>query len=392
VTVTNKAKRKLLWIGDAVSQTGFARATHNTIDYLRPEWEVFVLGLNYFGDPHEYPYKIYPARNGGDLFGFGRVADLTRSLQPDLILVQNDPWNIPPYVEAVRSVRNVPIVAAVAVDGKNCRGRALSELSHVIFWTEFGAQEAIAGGFAGDYSVIPLGVDLNVYKPIDKLTARQAWNLPARLENAFIVGNVNQNQPRKRLDLTIAWFCEWFQRNKIDDAYLMLHVAPTGAAGYDCKQLMTYHGGAGRLIWGEVALGIGVEEADMVNTYNAFDVQVTTTQGEGFGLTTLEGMACGIPQIVPKWEALGEWATAAMQVDCSEIAATIGMPSNAIGAVANRAQWQHALSRLYRLPELREQLRDAGLKLAAEDRFRWHNIGQRFAQVLDKVESDAKAA
>jgi hypothetical protein len=37
-------------------------------------------------------------------------------------------------------------------------------------------------------------------------------------------------------------------------------------------------------------------------------------------------------------------------------------------------------------------LRDAGLKLAAEDRFRWHNIGQRFAQVLDKVESDAKAA
>jgi D-inositol-3-phosphate glycosyltransferase len=387
--VTSKpvlANKHVLWIGDAVAQTGFARATHNTVGELKKRgWDVSVLGVNYFGDPHDYPYKIYPARNGGDLFGYGRVADLVVNLEPDVVVIQNDPWNVPDYVEEIRRVRNVPIVASMPVDGDNCRARALNELTHAIFWTTHAKIEAEKGGYSGPATVIPLGVDLDVYKPMDRGEARRAWNLPEKVQNAFIVGNVNRNQPRKRLDLTIAWFCDWIRQHKIDDAYLLLHIAPTGERGYDCKQLMTYFGGTGKLIYAQVAHAIGIDERDMRSTYACMDVQVTTTQGEGFGLTTLEGMACGIPQIVPQWAALGEWATAAIQVPCVEISATWGEASNAIGGIAGRVQFQHALTRLYRRRDERERISTEGLALVQEPRYRWQNIGKEFDRVLREV-------
>ena len=53
--------RRLFWVGDAVASTGFARATHKICDVLRETYEVHVLGINYHGDPHPYPYTIYPA-------------------------------------------------------------------------------------------------------------------------------------------------------------------------------------------------------------------------------------------------------------------------------------------------------------------------------------------
>ena len=51
---------KILWYGDAVSNTGFARVTHSVLDHLKEDHEVVVYGINYQGDPHDYPFKIYP--------------------------------------------------------------------------------------------------------------------------------------------------------------------------------------------------------------------------------------------------------------------------------------------------------------------------------------------
>ena len=59
---------KILWYGDAVSNTGFARVTHSVLDHLKKEHEVVLYGINYQGDPHDYPFKIYPgaAHNPND--------------------------------------------------------------------------------------------------------------------------------------------------------------------------------------------------------------------------------------------------------------------------------------------------------------------------------------
>ena len=69
---------KILWYGDAVSNTGFARVTHSVLDHLKKEHEVVLYGINYQGDPHDYPFKIYPgaAHNPNDRFGVGRIQQI----------------------------------------------------------------------------------------------------------------------------------------------------------------------------------------------------------------------------------------------------------------------------------------------------------------------------
>jgi D-inositol-3-phosphate glycosyltransferase len=379
--------RKLLWVGDAACDSGFARCTHQILDVLRQSWDVSVLGLNYRGDPHSYPYHIYPAWPGGDLFGVGRIKEVVDKVKPNCVVIQNDPWNIPAYMKEIRG-GPFPIVGALAVDGKNCMGRGLNDLTLAIFWTRFAAQEAREGGYHGAYDIVPLGVDLNVYTPGDRVQARKDLLLEefSRLpEDAFIVGNVNRNQPRKRLDLTIRYFAKWAKQFGHKNAYLFLHVAPTGDMGYDCGQLVAYYGMKGRLILAEPDVFKGPTEDLLAKVYRSFDVQVSTTQGEGWGLTTMEGMACGVPQIVPDWSALGEWCEeSVVKIPCTS---TICTPNkiNVVGGIADEDVFIMQLERLYQDAALRNELGARGRALVSRPEYRWPAIGKAFATALERA-------
>lgn len=401
---------KLLFVGDAACQSGFANCTHN---YLKAfdDWDITVLGINYRGDPHDHPYPIYAAMAGGDGFGIGRLVwalDLiSRTKQvgqqrvqvpqsewsrPDLIIVQNDPWNFPYYLEQLKAKNDtydaeyadIPVVGIVAVDAKNCRGEGLNGLSLAVFWTKFGLDEARKGGYTGPAVVIPLGVDLDVYRPDDKVAARRRLGLA--LDDAFIVGNVNRNQPRKRFDLAIRGFARWVHGGPLKNAYLYLHVAPTGDQGIDVRQLATYYGIARRVILASPPEFYGVSEQELCDAYNSFDVQINTGQGEGFGLTTLEGMACGVPQIVSDWSALGEWATAAIRVPCTATAInTVVARLNTIGGVLDEGLFVKALDEVYSNAELRARMRADGIALAASERYRWKTVGDGLRLVVNSM-------
>ena len=379
--------KKLLWVSDAACPTGFARATHEILDVVRHSYDVTVLGMNYRGDPHPYPYPIYACMPGGDGFGVGRLIWMCDLVRPDVIVFQNDGWNIPAYMARLKLVEDyakIPVIATLAVDGKNFQGKWLDGVSHAVFWTRFALGEARAGGYLGPASVIPLGVDLNNYYPMEKHEARALKGVPTELQDSFIVGNVNRNQPRKRWDLTIRYFAQWASSEGIPDALLLLHIAPTGDTGVQPQQLAKYYGLKNLLVI-EPPMWYGVAENDMRETYNCLDVQITTTQGEGFGLTTFEGMACGVPQIVPAWSALKELTKdAAWQIPCSSTA--IGSPYvNVLGGVADEAEFMVALNALYRSKELRQEWGQKGLQRVREARFQWPEIGRQFKQVVDSV-------
>lgn len=389
--------RRLLWIGDAACDSGFARCTEKTIPALvAAEWQVSVIGINYRGDPH--PFRRYiEAQNGNlypayvlggsrDIMGAARVIEIVSREKPDVVVLQNDPWNIPRFVkEFDRLVKRPVLVGAIAVDGLNCRGRDLNGLDHAIFWTEFGRTEAIKGGYFKSAGVVPLGVDLDVYRLRDRAEARALIPLPEKIRDGFIVLNSNRNQPRKRIDLTIRYFAEFVKTCGAEDAYLYLHVCPTGDVGVDADNLAAYYGLKGRVLLEQPGVYEGLSELDLTLTYQASDVQISTTQGEGWGLTTMEGMACGIPQIVPDWSALGEWARpAALLVRCSSTSTTPG-GVNAIGGVPDEKAMVDALKTVYTSPQLRQTLTNMGRRLVEEPRFRWDHIGARFAAEVERA-------
>jgi D-inositol-3-phosphate glycosyltransferase len=379
--------KNLLWIGDAACGSGFGRATEGVLAHLAPHYNPSVIGINFRGDPPYPAYPVYPAWTGGDALGLGRLNELMPKIQPDLVVIQSNPWNIPVYIARLREAlkgRPMPrVVGVIAVEGKNCRGHQLNQLDRAIFWNEFSRKEATAGGMSVPSSVIPLGVDEKVFCPGDRTEARTKLGLGKVPNDAFIVGNVNRNQNRKRLDLSVAYFAQWVKESGVRDAFLYLHVLPGSSSRCDCDQLAGYYGIQDRLILSEPRdIFRGVPEEYVVATYRAFDVQITTTLGEGHGLTTMEGMACRIPQVAGDYAALGEWAKdAALLVDCPDEGV---MPDvqNMIGAAPDRKAMIHAMDRMYRDQRLRDAVAEAGYNRVMESRFRWSNIAQQFADEI----------
>lgn len=400
---------KVLWVGDAVVSTGFALCTHKVCDVLHAMGhEVHVLGINYFGDPHPYPYAIYPAVNptehGHDVFGCGRLPHLVAALKPDVVVLLNDPWNIPAYVKSVQAIKTqlpdfqMPkFVAWCAVDSDNQKGWELNGLlDRLIVWTDYAAQEMVKGGYKAEIDVVPLGVDTELFTRKDRDEARKValgtvTNLP---EDPFIVGVVGRNQPRKRLDLTLRYFSSWLQREKATNAILYFHVAPTGEMGVDIASLTRYYNLTKNLIVHSPRIGPGVDPRLMPYVYSAFDVYMTTTQGEGWGLPCMEAMACGVPCIVPKWSALGDWTkNAAIQVQCTSTALTAPLNANpyTIGGIMDEESFCEEMSALYRSPIHRSIYSRRGAALVREERFQWNSIGTRFEGIIRAVTAPSEA-
>ncbi len=384
---------KILWVGDAVVDTGFSRVTHNICERLiQRGHEVNILGVNYYGDPHPHPFRIYVPSLGQkeDIWGFDRIWPLTKAIKPDVVSLLNDPYVIAQYLQNRPADLVCPVVAYVPIDGKNVRediALTLCRLDGVIFYTEFGRKEASKSGFVGQSWVIPHGVD-PLYGPKDRLESRKRMGLPPSLHDAFLFGNINRNQPRKRLDLTVEYFAEFLKRTDAGNAYLYLHCTEEDL-GIRPGQLCKYYGIDHRLIMPSMESlnpAKGVSQELLCHIYSSLDVQITTTSGEGFGLSTIEGMACGIPNIIPDWAALGEWprGQGCRVIPCTS---TWCFPGgvNTVGGLPDRDRFVQAMIELYGDAEVRAQLGREARKRSTGPEFDWDNITDQFVEVFKEV-------
>jgi D-inositol-3-phosphate glycosyltransferase len=74
---------KILYCGDCAVQTGFGRVAEGLLPILAKEHEIVVLAVNYWGDPHGLPYRLYPAMVGGsDPYGSHRIAEIVAKEKP----------------------------------------------------------------------------------------------------------------------------------------------------------------------------------------------------------------------------------------------------------------------------------------------------------------------
>jgi glycosyltransferase involved in cell wall biosynthesis len=303
-------KKKLLWCGDIVAMTGFARVTENVLARLRNDYEIVVLGNNWWGDPtplQEF-YKMYPSSNRFQQAPFGeqRIREVVEREKPDIIFTINDMWIINDQYNQIADLheqKKFKFVGYAPMDSyawTGCLADTANKWDAVISYTEFGAHEFIASGITKPVAVIPHGVTSGQFYPIDKTEARKKLNLP---EDIFIVFNGNRNQFRKRIDITIEAFAK-FAKDK-PDTQLYLHMGLKDQ-GWDLMPVFAramHREGLdpnGRIILTAQTEGPPNVDVKMLNTiYNAVDVGVNTCKGEGWGLVNFEHAACRVAQVVP---------------------------------------------------------------------------------------------
>jgi len=304
---------KLLYLGEACASTGFSRVTHSLLDRLfyseNEDWDIHVIGVSYFGDPHPYDYKIYPAIIGGDFLGVGRLRSLAEQIKPDVIVLHSDLWIIHEAAETVKDL-GIPIVLYFPVDAESFVVQPeLLKPYHLVTYTQFGVDQLRQSGVEQSIDILNLGVDTNTFYPIDRNIAREALGLDP---DSFIVLNANTNSPRKRIDLTIKGFRE-FAANR-PNTKLHLHMElMTGwniVALFEKEAIANGFDPQGRLITSGNINRIkqdGALPSQTLNLiYNAANVMINTSEGEGWGLVAVEGAVCGVPQIVPGHTACRE--------------------------------------------------------------------------------------
>jgi len=307
-------KKKVLFIGDGVTPTGFSTVTHNIIRNLpKEEFEIHHLAVNYRGDPHSYDWYIYPAMSNNEPMGFNRLPAFSK-IGFDCIFMLNDPWVIDQYLHILKTTWDTipPIVVYFPVDAMDLNHKWFINFDMVTStncYTKFGKEEtAKAASLVKEINVVPHGVDTSVfYKAYEsrKEAKKVLFKSNPEFYDSFIVLNANRNQSRKRIDITIKAF-SLFAENKPDDVFLYLHMG-TPDAGWELLSLVHRYNIDKRLILSGVENGPKSVSTKALNLiYNATDVGLNTCEGEGWSLTNMEHGVTGAPQIVPNHSALTE--------------------------------------------------------------------------------------
>jgi glycosyltransferase involved in cell wall biosynthesis len=402
-----KQIRKMLFVGDFPVQTGFGIVSANLIKTFRQHYEMHVLAVNYYGDytPALDGLSVYPASGqGGDIWGKGRLVDLTAKINPDVVFILNDPWIAMEYsIVLDKFFKSNPrfikpkMIVYTPIDAENVKQDFVEGLrfyDSIVTYTQFGVKQLMNRTNTEGLEVglpkveaVPHGVDRRVFHKLSvtRKDLRESMNLS---EDDYVVLCLQRNQPRKRIDLTMYYFAEWVKRYSLPENVKFYYHGALQDFGIDIMQWAEYLGIQDRLAISSPNLrpdlGISPQQLNMV--YNSADVFFTTTAAEGWCLPVAEAMSVGVPAILPRHTALAEWPEGnAEYMEVYPFPQLTDRGLNTIHYVTEKESAIAALHKLYTDHEYRKNLGERSLQHMQQDKFKWDVIGNQFLEIINGV-------
>jgi len=331
---TADRKIRVLFYGDFLQSTGFGNVAMNLLKRLDKtgKFQFEVLAINYDGSPinnpdnRYYGFKdmvIHPAVNllkgHTDFMGTNKLVDMIRDHKFDVLFVLQDVFNMLKYknlISEVRSVTGVKYVLYFPVDGKIRKDwveYGMKIPDKAITYTDFGIEEVakVDDEFAKTLEALPHGFDRDTFFPIEEEERKNVRKLFFKTEDddEFIITNVNRNQPRKDMVRCIRMFDKFVNENPEIKTRLYLHCRPEDTHGINLPLFATEYCSketVEKISFPQVEImaGDGFSDDVMRQLYCASDLVVSTTLGEGFGLSIGEAMSCGTPVMMPRNTAI----------------------------------------------------------------------------------------
>ncbi len=149
---------------------------------------------------------------------------------------------------------------------------------------------------------IPHTVDTNVFKKRDKKECA-SFVKTAKSDGKMVFFWNNRNARRKQSGTVIYWFKEFLDNIGSDKAMLIMHTEPRDPHGQDLQAIIDNL----QLKPGQVVISTQkLPPKELSYLYNIADCTINISDAEGFGLATLESLACQTPIIVNKTGGLQE--------------------------------------------------------------------------------------
>ena len=337
----NTQKKRILWLSDSpTTNTGFGVVTKNLIDnicsIMGDTIEIDLIAINFNSKvPVVYNKQVtlYDGKTDGDTFDsfcrsfFLNVLKHTDSpydgifiLQDLAVIVMMIPILKKIKLEFIKTnKKSFKSIAYVPVDGHPHKWTTVGFdfFDQLITYTDWGKSQIVesAPELLKLIKVVPHGCNFkdffNIPKDEIKSFREDFFGVNS---DKFIFVNVNRNQPRKGIVDTILSFEEAKNNWDIKDKkpFLYLNMGRKDPMGHDLDLVMAQtslvegedYMLAPDTFFGENKWGV---ETDVLNKiYNSCDVFITTTLGEGWGLSVSEAMAVRLPVICPYHTSLVE--------------------------------------------------------------------------------------
>jgi glycosyltransferase involved in cell wall biosynthesis len=320
---------RVVLISTHVDQTtGYSKVSYNLLK------QIATLGPKV--KTYHFGFQRHPARSGSrkvpegvvqydaaanedpkeEGFGFNKIHEYLETVNPDIVMIYNDPLIVYKFIESMKHERGTsPYKLWIYVDqvyngiAPPLIEKINAHADRVYCFTESWKTTYLAYGAAPDVRVLGHSVDPSVFtamSPDARMAARANMNIS---KDAILILNANRNSQRKRLDLSIMGFVRLLKRLPETPFHLMFvtNMNPQSGAYYDLQRIYNAELAANGLDLSQYATRLMVVDTAPPNVlsdetinqlYNASDIGINTSDGEGYGLCQLEHLYTGAPQIV----------------------------------------------------------------------------------------------
>lgn len=244
--------------------------------------------------------KVYPKMDhpyGSDAL-IGHAMDYKANV---VITMQDVPMLDPQHLQQLKYW-----VPYVPIDKDPCPPGVLDRLRYaykIITFSKFGQQTLLKHGFTS--TLILEGTDPELLKPMDKAQARQDFGVPG---DAFIFGMIaanKENPPRKSFQESMEAFKKFYTNHP--EAAMFIHSQQRGPGGFPVEEFANYLGISSRVFFTLPYQAVfNTDSRRIAKEMNCFDVLLHPSRTEGFGLTCVEAMSCGVPVIVNNTTSMPE--------------------------------------------------------------------------------------
>lgn len=193
--------------------------------------------------------------------------------------------------------------------------RIISKYDFIVTYNQWSSDVLSAFNPKLQPEVIPLGSDLSELYPYTKdeiIELRKNTNT----EGIFTITNVNKNQARKCIDRTIQIFAKFLVKYKIP-SHLFLKCKSTDN-NISLMSIINAYGISNYISFIENK----VDDKTLRELYNMSDVFMTTSSGEGHGLSITEAMQCKTPVLIPlhtsAYDILGDNYKRGWYIECND--------------------------------------------------------------------------
>lgn len=245
--------------------------------------------------------------------------------------------------------------------------------------------------------VMPLGVDGSRFHP-------GLPPLPVAGRRGFAFLSVFEWVPRKGYDILLRAYLAEFQPD--EDVCLILRVHDNSAydpsASRIRSEISAFQEAAGKQAGPPIiVLPTLMSATDIARLYAAADCFVLPTRGEGWNMTAMEAMACGVPAICTGWSSHLDFMTPdnslLIDVERLEPVPAFGIPNDRVYAGSHWARPSEAhLRRLMRWAyENRARAREIGMRGSRDvlEGFTWEKAARRmYARLLEIEEQHRRAS